>query len=235
MWSPDSRSPEHGDTEKGRGRSWLEDEPSRVGGPGLGDVRPSTWEEDEWEPDGLPVSLLASSGWSSSDDTKHTHGFSTGVIKPSTHFLSSLAKKKPRLHLSGSIYAKRFKSDKHRLRNWSSLTNEHRAISERGGYKKMTKLAASCRKNLTLNYLKRSFYWKKMYFTDAVQNAGLLHQVFVRWKKGLFIQQKSLCSLGRLLYTHKHTRAVNFRLINYSGCRYPHNGWQSVEHSMALL
>lgn len=38
-------------------------------------------------------------------------------------------------------------------------------------------------------------------------------------------------------YTHKHTytEAVNFQWINYSSCRYPYNGWWSVNHSMALL
>lgn len=68
---------------------------------------------------------------------------------------------------------------------------------------------------------------RDIYFTNAVQNSGLIHQVFVRWKKGLFIQQKSLCSLGRILYTQTHThtqKLLIFRLINYSGCRYPYNG-----------
>lgn len=46
------------------------------------------------------------------------------------------------------------------------------------------------------------------HFTVAVQNAGLIHQVLVRWKKRLFIQQKSLCSLGRILYTQTHTQKL---------------------------
>ncbi len=102
-----------------------------------------------------------------------------------------------------------------------------------------------------LNYFKQIFTERKrnmrdVYFTDAVQNSGLIHQVFVRWKKGLLIQQESFCSLGRILHSHTHkhthtytnthahmhTKAVNFWLISYRGCKYPYNKWRSVKHSM---
>lgn len=45
-------------------------------------------------------------------------------------------------------------------------------------------------------------------FTGAVQNAGLVHQVFVRCEKCVFFQQKSLCSLGTVLHTHAHTLLI---------------------------
>lgn len=71
MWSPDILSPEHGDAEKGRGRSWPEDDPFRVGGPGLGEARLSAWEEEEWEPGGLLASFPVLSERSSSDQRKN--------------------------------------------------------------------------------------------------------------------------------------------------------------------
>lgn len=40
-----------------------------VGGPGLAEVRTSTWETEEKDPVGLPPSLPDSSDWSSSADT----------------------------------------------------------------------------------------------------------------------------------------------------------------------
>lgn len=150
---------------------------------------------------------------------------------------------KPRLHLAGSVYTD---SEKHRLQHWLRLTNEHKANVELWDvfcfffvfFKKTSPLPVrNFLRLFKLGFIRRKWNMRDIYFTNAVQNAGLIHQVFVRWKKGLFIQQKSLCRLGRILYTHKHThkKAVNFQLINYSGCRYPYNGWRSVKHSMAML
>lgn len=47
---------------------------------------------------------------------------------------------------------------------------------------------------------------KEVYFTSAVQNAGLVHQVFVRGEKSIFFKQKSLCSFGRILDTQTRKR-----------------------------
>lgn len=49
---------------------------------------------------------------------------------------------------------------------------------------------------------------KDVSFTGAVQNAGLVHQVFVRCEKCVFFQQKSLCSLGTILHTDAQTLLI---------------------------